>query len=207
APGVRELVERLGLEAEVLSLDAHDIEGILDAILAVGRAAGVEARAAALVDGLRSRLSAVERAVAGAGRPRVLALEWLDPPFAPGHWGPEMVQRAGGVNLLGEAGQRSREVAWEDVAGVDPDVLSIMPCGMGLEDARADADRHARRLVEAAPRAIAEGRAYVVDGSAYFNRSGPRVADGLEILAGLLHPDRLPAPDGSAAAVWRPATA
>ncbi|MFO7262049.1 MAG: cobalamin-binding protein [bacterium] len=207
APGVRELVERLGLEAEVLSLDAHDIEGILDAILAVGRAAGVEARAAALVDGLRSRLSAVERAVAGAGRPRVLALEWLDPPFAPGHWVPEMVQRAGGVNLLGEAGQRSREVAWEDVAGMDPDVLIIMPCGMGLEDARADADRHARRLVEAAPRAIAEGRAYVVDGSAYFNRSGPRVADGLEILAGLLHPDRLPAPDGSAAAVWRPATA
>jgi len=111
------------------------------------------------------------------------------------------------VNLLGEAGQRSREVAWEDVAGMDPDVLIIMPCGMGLEDARADADRHARRLVEAAPRAIAEGRAYVVDGSAYFNRSGPRVADGLEILAGLLHPDRLPAPDGSAAAVWRPATA
>ena len=194
APGVREVVERLGLEADVLSLDAHDIAGILDTILAVGRAAGVEARAEALVRDLRARIEAVERAVAGAARP----------PFAPGHWVPEMVARAGGVNLLGEAGQRSREAAWEEGGGMDPDVLIIMPCGMGLKDARADADRHARRLAEAAPRAIAEGRAYVVDGSSYFNRSGPRVAEGLEILAGLLHPERLPAPGGAVAAVWQP---
>lgn len=204
APGVRELVERLGLDAEVLSLDAHDIAGILDTILAVGRVAGVEARAEAVVRDLRARMTAVEQAVAGAARPRVLALEWLDPPFAPGHWVPEMVERAGGVNLLGEAGQRSREVAWQEVAGMDPDVLIIMPCGMGLEAARADADRHAHRLAETAPRAIAGGRAYVVDGSAYFNRSGPRVAEGLEILAGLLHPGRLPAPGGAVAAAWRP---
>ncbi len=204
APGVRELVERLGLGADVLSLDAHDIAGILDTILAVGRVAGVEARAEAVVRDLRARMTAVERAVAGAARPRVLALEWLDPPFAPGHWVPEMVERAGGVNLLGEAGQRSREAAWEEVAGLDPDVLIIMLCGMGLDETRADADRHARRLTEVAPRAIAEGRAYVVDGSSYFNRSGPRVAEGLEILAGLLHPGRLPAPGGAVAAAWRP---
>ena len=206
-PGVRELVDQLGLGAEVLSLDAHDIDGILGAIEAVGRAAGAEARADALVRELRARMTAVEQAVAGAARPRVLALEWLDPPFAPGHWVPEMVQRAGGVNLLGEAGQRSREVAWDEISGMDPDVLIIMPCGMGLEASRADADRHASRLADAAPRAISEGRAYVVDGSAYFNRSGPRVAEGLEILAGLLHPARLPAPGGSAAAVWRPPAA
>lgn len=205
APGVREVVERLGLGAEVLSLDAHDIEGILGSIRAVGRAAGVEARADAVERELRARLAAVEQAVAGAARPRVLALEWLDPPFAPGHWVPEMVERAGGVNLLGEAGGRSREVAWEEAMGMDPDVLILMPCGMGLEDSRADADRHAGRLAEAAPRAIAEGRAYVVDGSSYFNRSGPRVADGVEILAGLLHPGRVPAPSGEVAAAWRPA--
>lgn len=204
APGVREVVERLGLGADVLSLDAHDIDGILETIRAVGRAAGVEARADAVVRDLRARIAAVERAVAGAARPRVLALEWLDPPFAPGHWVPEMVARAGGMNLLGESGQRSREVAWDEVAGLDPDVLILMPCGMGLEDARGDADRHAGRLAAVAPRAIAEERAYVVDGSSYFNRSGPRVAEGLEILGGLLHPGRLPAPGGEVAAAWQP---
>lgn len=204
APGVREVVERLGLGAEVLSLDAHDMEGILDSILAVGRAAGAGPRAESLVGELRARMEAVSAAVAGAARPRVLALEWLEPLFVPGHWVPEMVERAGGQDLLGAAGQRSREVSWDDVMGLDPDVLIVMPCGMRLEESRAEADRHAARLVEAAPRATAEGRAYVVDGSSYFNRSGPRVAEGLEILAGLLHPGRVRPPPAEAAAVWRP---
>lgn len=190
--------------AEVLSLDAHTIEDIFGSILAVGRAAGVEDRARRVVHELKERLARVERAVAGAPRPRVLAIEWLDPPFAPGHWVPQMVDKAGGVNLIGQEGRPSYQVAWEDLRDLDPDVLVLMPCGFDVEAARQDADRYAAALLEAAPRAIEGGRAFVVDGSSYFNRSGPRVVDGVEILAALLHPDRLPPPPPAAAQVWRP---
>ncbi len=205
--GVRDVVADRGLDAEVASLDAHTLAEILDSVLTVGRAAGVPDRAADVRAGLASRLEAVQEAVDGADRPRLLAVEWLDPPFAPGHWVPEMVEAAGAENLAGEAGERSREVAWEELEGLDPDALAVMPCGYGVEAARADADRHADRLRRAAPRALEEGRAWVVDASSYFNRSGPRVVEGVEILAGLLHPGRVPAPPEEAARPWRPEAA
>jgi iron complex transport system substrate-binding protein len=202
-PGVREVVAQHGLPAEVLSLDAHTVEEVLSTVLEVGRATGAEARARALVGALRGRLERVARAVADAPSRRVLAIEWLDPPFAPGHWVPQMVDLAGGVNLVGEAGGHSREVPWDALEGLDPDVLVIMPCGYGLDASRTDADRHADRLRLVAPRAIRQERAFVVDGSSYFNRSGPRVVDGVEILAGLLHPERMGRPHGDAWAVWK----
>lgn len=202
-PGVRETVGTLGLDAAVLSLDAHTLPDILGTIRAVGAAAEVDARAAAYVEGLERRLEAVESAVADAPAPDVLAIEWLDPPFAPGHWVPEQIERAGGRCMVGEAGARSVETRWDALAGLDPDVLVVMPCGYGVEASRADAERHADRLVAVAPRAVEWGRAFVVDGSSYFNRSGPRAVDGVEILAGLLHPDLCPAPE-SGAEVWRP---
>lgn len=178
-------------EARVVSLDAHTVEGILQSVLTVGEIAGVGARAASVVQELRDRIDAVRVAVRGTPRPTIVALEWLEPLFAPGHWVPEMVEIAGGRNLLGSAADRSRETAWDVVATLDPDVLVVMPCGYGLAEAQAEADRHADRLREIAPRAVAGGRAWVVDGSAYFNRSGPRIVDGIEILAALLHPDRM----------------
>jgi iron complex transport system substrate-binding protein len=174
--------------ATVLSLDAHTVEGILETVEQVGRAAGAEVVAQDLIRGLRARIARVEERVAGRPRPRVLALEWLDPVFVPGHWGPEMVALAGGANLAGAAGQRSQQVPWDAVRGLDPDVLLILPCGYDLARARAEARAHRDRLLALAPRAIREGRAWVVDGSAYFNRSGPRVVDGIEILAALCHP-------------------
>lgn len=203
--GVRETIAGLGVSPEIVSLDAHTIGEILDSIRTVGHAAGATRAADDIVTGLRVRMERVAEAVAGAPRPRVLAIEWLDPPFAPGHWVPEMIERAGAECLLGEAGRPSREVDWEDIAGLDPDALVIMPCGYGLEASRADADAHADRLATLAPRAIAAGRAWVVDGSAYFNRSGPRVVTGVEILAGLVHTDRFEAPDPATAEVWTPA--
>jgi len=205
--GVEETLAGLDVSPEVVSLDAHTIEEILGSVEAVGRAARAEAAARAVVAGLRKRMDGVAAAIRGASRPRVLAIEWLDPPFAPGHWVPEMIERAGGDCLLGEAGRPSREVTWDAVAGLDPDALVIMPCGYGLGAAREDADAHADRLARVAPRAVAAGRAWVVDGSAYFNRSGPRFATGIEILAGLLHPGRVPAPDPATAAAWAPAGA
>jgi iron complex transport system substrate-binding protein len=190
----------------VVSLDAHDLEGILRTILEVGAALGAEDRARALVASLRARLDAVRQRVEGRPRPGVLALEWLDPPFVPGHWVPEMIAWAGGLCLRGEPGARSRETTWEALRGADPDVLVVMPCGYGLDAARADARAAAERLRAVAPRAIARGRAFVVDGSSYFNRSGPRVVDGVEILAAILHPDAFPeVPLEGRAEPWVPA--
>ncbi len=203
--GVREVVADQGLDARVLSLDAHTLEEILDTVDQVGEAAGAGERADRVRSGLEARLEGVREAVAGARRPRVLAIEWLDPPFVPGHWVPEMIEAAGAENLAGRAGERSEEVGWEALGGLDPDALVVMPCGYGVERSRADADAHAGRLREVAPRAIEEGRAWVVDASSYFNRSGPRVVDGVEILAGILHPDRVGAPPPESAERWAPA--
>lgn len=203
-PGVVEEIRRRGLSARIESLDAHTVDEILGTIEKVGNAAGVANRARSLVSRLRARLDAVRVTVEGEKRPRVLAIEWLDPPFVPGHWVPEMVELAGGVNLAGEAGRHSVMVAWPELEGLDPDVLLIMPCGYGLEASRADADRHAERLLTVAPRAIGEGRSFVVDGSSYLNRSGPRVVDGVELLAGLLHPGRVTPPTAEKARRWPP---
>jgi iron complex transport system substrate-binding protein len=203
-PGVRELVTRRGISADVVSLDAHTIQDILDSIVQVGAATGTEGQAADVVATISARIGHVRNLVAGAPRPRVLAIEWLDPPFAPGHWVPGMIEVAGGENLIGEDGAHSMQMEWSALEGLDPDVLVIMPCGYDLDATKRDAAAAADRLLRVAPRAIEEGRAFVVDGSAYFNRSGPRFVTGIEILAGLLHPDRADAPPAGTAEVWRP---
>jgi iron complex transport system substrate-binding protein len=176
-------------EPQVVSIDSHSIDQILNSITAVGEAAGAVDRAADVVAALRRRLDAVRARVEDAPRPRVLALEWLAPPFVPGHWTPEMVTLAGGDLLASKKGVPSIQLDWEQLDGLDPDVLLVMPCGYGLEAALQDAGRHEEQLMRVAPRAVAAGRAFVVDGSAYFNRSGPRMVDGVEILGALLHPD------------------
>lgn len=188
---VREAVEGLDHAPEVVSLDAHTVEGILQSMLQVADVAGYHRRGEEVVDGFRRRLDRVAEGYAGRPRPRVLLLEWLDPPFAPGHWVPEMVDRAGGECLLGRSGERSEQVSWEDAAGLDPDVLLVEPCGYDLAGARADAESHRARLEEAAGRAIRDGRAWLLH-SAFYSRSGPRVIDGVETLARVLHPDRFP---------------
>lgn len=174
----------------VLSLDAHTIDDVLGSVRIVGDALGVAERADRVIAAMRNRVAAVQASVADAPRLTVLALEWLDPPFLPGHWTPEMIELAGGTPLVAKTGVRSRAVQWETLIGLDPDVLLVVPCGYSLEAARRDADRHGTRLAKVAGRALRERRAFVADGSAYFNRSGPRVVDGIEILAALLHPDR-----------------
>ncbi len=184
--------QALGRRPRILSLDCHTISDIIEAVINVGEAAGAPAQAEMVAAGLRLRLETVAERVRGAERPRVLAIEWLEPPFVPGHWAPEMVTLAGGVDLFGTPSHPSRQMSWEELSGADPDVLLIMPCGYGLAQSRRDADRHADRLLAVAPRAVESGRAYVVDGSAYFNRSGPRMATGVEILGTLLHPGRFP---------------
>lgn len=178
---------------EVLALDAHDVAGVLATIRLVGRGGGVPERADRCVREIERRIASVRGRVADRPAPRVLALEWLEPPFVPGHWVPEMVALAGGNLLRGVAGRPSFAVRWEDLAGLDPDVLLVMPCGFDLAAARADADRYRTSLYAVAPRAIRSARAFAVDATAHFSRPGPRVADGVELLAELLHPDVFPA--------------
>jgi iron complex transport system substrate-binding protein len=182
------VVDTLDNKSTVLSLDAHSMDDILQSIAQIGAAVGEIEGARRCVESLRGRIRDVRTRVAVAEPVRVLAIEWLDPPFVPGHWVPQMIELAGGSCLAGGAGEPSREVRWPDLTGLDPDVLVVMPCGYGVERSCEEADRQAQWLREVAPRAVGAGRAFVVDGSSYFNRSGPRVVDGVEILAALLHP-------------------
>lgn len=178
----------LGNGARVVSLDAHTVADIFECMRVVATVAGVPGRAERLVTSLQERLARVRRARDDDALPRVLAIEWLDPPFIPGHWVPEMIELAGGRCLAGHPGQRSRSASWDELAALDPDVLVVMPCGFGLARSRTEAASHAAELRRVAPRAIERAQAFVVDGSAYFNRSGPRVVDGVEILASLFRP-------------------
>ena len=179
----------LGCRAEVLTIDPHSLEEVLASVGTLGAASGCTDAAAALVDQLRPRLASVQQAVSGASRPRALVLEWTDPAFAPGHWVPEMVTVAGGTNALGDAGEKSVRVTWETVRESAPEVIVCAPCGYDLEGSS-----------ELALAAIDSGElpgdipVWAVDANASFARPGPRLVDGVEALAGILHPDRAPAP-------------
>lgn len=188
---VREVAALLPRIPEVVSLDAHTVEDILASVELVASAAGLPGKGNDAAAELRWRLTQVERSVSERPLPRVLMLEWLDPPFVPGHWVPEMVARAGGECVAGRAGERSREVSWQELEDLDPDVLLVEPCGYDLERSRDDARRFRERLVAIAPRAVGTGRAWAVD-SGWFSRSGPRIVAGVEALAALLHPDVFP---------------
>ena len=172
----------LGLRAEVVSLDPSSVADVLAGIEAVGRATGTEVLAKEVTSAMASRLEAVRRRVAGKPRPRVLALEWGDPPYSAGHWVPEMVERAGGQALLGEPGAYSRRLSWEEVGEAGPDVVVFMPCGYHLEAACAEG----RELAGRAELAGA-GRFFAADSGGYFSRPGPRLVDGTEALAEALH--------------------
>ncbi len=163
--------------ARVLTLDAHDLAAIFQSIRDIGCATGAVEQADELITGMQRRIAAVQARVAGRPRPRVLALEWLDPPYAPGHWVPELIGAAGGELLVGTARRPSFPMAWSDLRELHPDVVLVMPCGFNLEATRRDAERHVDQL-----RSLG-GRLHLLDASSYFSRSGPRVVDGLEILA------------------------
>ena len=185
---VDDALAHLGCTAEVLTIDPHTLDEVLGSVETLGRATGAEAAAATLVDSLRGRLDAVARRVAGRRRPRTLVLEWTDPPFAPGHWVPEMVDLAGGVSVLGTAGEKSFRTAWDDVAAAEPEVVVCAPCGYDLDASSTLAEElgSSGSLPEGLP-------VWAVDANASFARPGPRLVDGVEALAGILHPDVLPA--------------
>jgi iron complex transport system substrate-binding protein len=192
---VRAIAARLPSRPAVISLDPATLGEVLEDLVRLADAAGVTDRGVALRDASRARLRGVSGAVAGAGRarPRVAALEWLDPPYAGGHWVPEMVALAGGADVLGEPGAKSAMVEWEAIARARPEVVVVMPCGLYADEAAAQSRQHGERL-----RALGAELVVAVDAASSFSRPGPRLVDGVELLAHLLHPEVTPAPEGIA---------
>lgn len=183
-------VDALRPRPEVLTLTPHTLEDVLGDIEQVGAATGASVKAAALVAALRTRIAAVQ-ACPRTWQPVVVCLEWLAPPFASGHWVPELVALAGGIEPIGQRGADSTRTDWATVCAADPDVIIVMPCG--YDTVGAVAEYRAAPLPPAwgSLRAVRAGRVYAVDATAYFSRPGPRLVDGLELLATLLH-DRAP---------------
>jgi iron complex transport system substrate-binding protein len=186
---VRAVAERLPTQPEVISLDPSTLGEVLADIPRLAEAAGVSEAGEQLVGELGERLEAVERAVEDAPRPRVAALEWLDPIYIGGHWVPQMIELAGGEDALGQPGEKSRTAEWAEVEAMAPEIVISMPCGYYAEQAAAETMRWRRHLGLVGPRAV-----YAVDAAAYFSRPGPRLVDGVELLGHLLHPELVPAP-------------
>jgi iron complex transport system substrate-binding protein len=180
-----------GSAPRVLSVAPWSLREVWASLRAVAEAAGVPERGAALAAALTERVVALGERASGLGhRPRLACLEWLDPPMDAGHWMPELAALAGGRATLGAAGAPSRVLAPGALAAADPDVVLLAPCGYELARTRAELPALLARPELAALRAVREGRVYAADGNAYFNRPGPRLADSLEILAEVLHPEQ-----------------
>jgi iron complex transport system substrate-binding protein len=195
---VEDALSDLGVSSKVLSLDPNTLDEVLACITTVGGALGAADRAEELVASLRRRVDKVRRTALGVPSVRALALEWSDPPFAGGHWVPDMVEIAGGTNLLSEKGQPARRVTWREIADSTPEVVVFMPCGYYLEEAEDEAVRLYGNHDFAATPAAREGSVFAVDASAYFSRPGPRIVDGLETLAWAVHPEVYPEPSPEA---------
>jgi iron complex transport system substrate-binding protein len=188
---VVEVAARLPAPPRVIQQDPSSLGEVLEDVTHLGRAVGIPEQARKLRAELDGRLGAVREAVGGAERPRVLALEWLDPPFVGGHWIPEMIEIAGGTDIAGPRGEKSPQVSWDALAEARPEVVVVMPCGWSLEDSLAQAREHRDRIA-----ALGAERVFAVDAASTYSRPGPRLVDGVELLAHLLHPDLADPPGG-----------
>ena len=188
---VTEVCEILGNSPQILSLEPSTIGEIMDSVLLLGEVTGTGEKASQLVENLRKRIEAVEKKLSGERyRPGVFCLEWLDPPYAAGHWVPEMVKIAGGEPLVSREGEPSFKTTWDEILESSPDYLIIMPCGFDVEktlDGIEEVTSGTRQWHTL--RAVKKGHCYIVDANSYFSRPSPRVVDGIELLAGVIHSD------------------
>jgi iron complex transport system substrate-binding protein len=184
---VRAVAEEIDTHPRVLSLDPHTVGEILGDVRTLAQATDRKDAAVDLIRDASARIDRVHLAVRGSRRPRVAALEWLDPPFAAGHWTPQLIEYAGGEDVLGFAGEKSEERTWQEIEASQPDIVIVMPCGFDAEIAHREAEMHRDELA-----AVGAGEIVAVDAAAYFSRPGPRIIDGLELLAHVIHPDLVP---------------
>jgi iron complex transport system substrate-binding protein len=191
---VEKIASELPTQPTVIALDPHTLGETMGDIRTIAQATGVHDEALELVARQRARIDRVRRAVRDAQKVPVAALEWLDPVFVAGHWTPQMIELAGGVDVLGFAGEPSEQSSWEAVAAARPEVVVAMPCGYDAPRALEEATAQRERLWS-----LGAQRVVAVDASATFSRPGPRLVDGLELLGHVLHPELVPAPPGFAA--------
>jgi iron complex transport system substrate-binding protein len=184
---VRSIAEEIDSRPMVISLDPHTVGEVLADARTLAQATDSKDAAVDLVQEASVRIDRVRLATRDARRLRVVALEWLDPPFAAGHWTPQLISWAGGDDMLGFQGENSEETSWEAVAAAEPDVVIVMPCGYDAEIAHREAEMHRDQLA-----AVGAGEVVAVNAGAYFSRPGPRLVDGLELLAHILHPELVP---------------
>ena len=177
---VEDALDYLGCTAEVVSLDPHSLDDVLATILVVGERTGAQRQAGDLVAALRSRLAAVADRVTGRRRPAVAVIEWVDPPFTAGHWVPDLVTAAGGRPVAASPGGRSAQATWDQIAAARPEVVVVAPCGFHLDGAAVQAKVAARQL-PGVP-------VWAIDADGLVVRPGPRLVDGVEALAAILHP-------------------
>jgi iron complex transport system substrate-binding protein len=187
---VNDALNYLGCHADVLTLDPHSLDDVLASILLVGERAGVAGRAARLVGELRARLDAVTVRLAGTARPRVAVIEWVDPPFTAGHWVPDLVAAAGGQPVAARPGAPSVQTSWADIAAARPEVVVVAPCGFHLADAAGQAQMVAEAL---RLEGLAGVPVWAIDADGLVVRPGPRLVNGIEALAAILHPEAVPA--------------
>jgi iron complex transport system substrate-binding protein len=193
---VRTIAEEIDTQPMVISLDPHTVGEVLGDARTLAQATDTKDAAVDLISEASARIDRIRVATRNARRIRVAALEWLDPPFAAGHWTPQLISYAGGEDMLGFAGENSEERSWEEVAAARPDVVIVMPCGYDAEIAHREAEMHRDQLA-----AVGAGEVVAVNAAAYFSRPGPRIIDGLELLAHILHPELVPEPDPPAQAL------
>src|SRR5204863_8124223 len=179
---------------KVVSLDPNTLEDVIAQIDAVGAILDRADRVSAITATMRDRIAKVRDTAKRVPTVSVFALEWSDPPFAAGHWVPDMIEVVGGTPVLSEKGQPSRAVAWHEVRTAAPEVTVFMPCGYYLEEAEEEADSFLHQADFADTPAVRNGNAFAVEATSYFSRPGPRIVDGLEILAWAVHPDSYPTP-------------
>jgi iron complex transport system substrate-binding protein len=188
---VRAIAQEIETRPRVVSLDPHTVGEVLGDARTLGEATDRRDAAVELVRDAASRIDRVRLAVRGARPPRVVALEWLDPPFAAGHWVPQLIEFAGGEDVLGFAGENSEERTWAEVVSSQADIVVVMPCGYDAEIAYREAEMHRAELG-----ALGAGEVVAVNAAAYFSRPGPRIVDGLELLAHIIHPELVPEAHG-----------
>ena len=190
-PTVQEIARKLKPAPEVLSLDPTDVTGVLADVRRVGEATGKVAQAGELVEQLEERVGAVAGAYSGRGdkdRPKVVCLEWTEPVFVGGHWIPEMVELAGGRDVLGKIGEPSRTVEWQQVLDAQPDVIALIPCGYDEAKSRAEIKRLEQKPGWKELPAVKKNRVHAFDANAFYSRPGPRIVDGLEQFARMINP-------------------
>jgi iron complex transport system substrate-binding protein len=194
---VRRVAGEIETHPRVISLDPETLGEVLGDARTLAQATDHKDAAVELVRNASARIDRVRLATRGVKRrPRVAALEWLDPPFAAGHWVPQLIEYAGGEDVLGFPGERSEERSWEEVRISRPDIVIVMPCGFDAALSYREAEMHRDRLAS-----LGAGEVVAVDAAAFFSRPGPRVVDGLELLAHVLHPELIPEAPGQALTV------